>query len=83
MAHDDSICLMCYVVVVNLSFMQRFLVHQDEDKVGPTVEQVEPEVRAQPPQPQQEPRAIALGLKHASKSFMKRNHPVFGVLWIL
>ena len=35
--------------------MQRFLVRQGEDRAGPTFEQVEPEVRAQPPQPQKEP----------------------------
>ena len=31
------------------AFMQRFPVHQGEDRVGPAVEQVEPEVREQPP----------------------------------
>ena len=41
------------------------------------VEQVELVVRAQPPQPQQEPRAVAPGLKPASERFMKRNPPVF------
>ena len=40
------------------------------------VEQVEPEVRAQPPQPQQVPRAITPGLKPASERFMKRNPQV-------
>ena len=34
------------------AFMQRFSIHQGEDRVGPTVEQVELEVRAQSPQPQ-------------------------------
>ena len=34
------------------ALMQRFLVRQDEDRVGLAVEQVEPGVRAQPPQPQ-------------------------------
>ena len=33
-------------------FMQRFLVPQGENKAGPAVEQVGPEVRVQPPQPQ-------------------------------
>ena len=37
-----------------------------------------PEVRVLPPQPQQEPRAVAPGLKPASERFMKRNPPVFG-----
>ena len=32
--------------------MQGFPVRQGEDRAGPTVEQVGPEVRAQPPQPQ-------------------------------
>ena len=36
-----------------------------------------PEVRVQPPQPQQELRAVALGLKPTSERFMKRNPPVF------
>ena len=31
------------------AFIQRFLVCQGEDREGPMVEQVEPEVRAQPP----------------------------------
>ena len=31
------------------AFMLRFLVHQGEDRAVPQVEQVEPEVRAQPP----------------------------------
>ena len=30
------------------AFMQRFQVRQGEDRAGPAVEQVEPEVRAQP-----------------------------------
>ena len=34
------------------TFMQRFLVHKGEDRAAPMVEQVGPEVRAQPPQPQ-------------------------------
>ena len=59
------------------AFMQRFLVHQGEDRIGPTVEQVEPVVRAQPPQPQQEPQAVAPRLKPASERFMKRNPLVF------
>ena len=36
-----------------------------------------PEVRVPLPQPQQEPRAVATGLKPASERFMKRNPPVF------
>ena len=56
------------------AFIQRFLVRQGEDRAGPTVEQVEPEVRAQP---QQEPRTVAPGLKPASERFMKRNPQVF------
>ena len=35
--------------------MRRFPVQQGEDRAGPTTEQVEPEVRVQPPQPQQGP----------------------------
>ena len=57
--------------------MQRFLICQGEDRVGPAVEQVELEVRAQHPQTQQEPRAVAPGLKLASKRFTKRNPIVF------
>ena len=37
------------------ALMQRFPVQQGEDRAGPAVEQVGPEVGAQPPQPQQEP----------------------------
>ena len=59
------------------AFIQRFLVRQGEDKAGPTLEQVEPEVRAQPPQPQQEPQVVALGLKPTSERLMKRNPLVF------
>ena len=36
-----------------------------------------PKVRVPPPHPQQEPQAIASGLKPASERFMKRNPPVF------
>ena len=36
-----------------------------------------PKVRVPPPQPQQEPRPVASGLKPASEQFMKRNPPVF------
>ena len=57
--------------------MQRFLVQQGEDRAGPVVEQIGPEVGAQPPQPQQEPQVLAPGLKPASERFMKRNPPVF------
>ena len=35
-----------------VAFMQRFSVPQGENKAGPTGEQVGPEVRVQPPQPQ-------------------------------
>ena len=37
------------------ALIQRFLVRQGEDRAGPAIEQVGPEVKAQPPQPQQEP----------------------------
>ena len=57
--------------------MQRFLVPQGENRAGPTVEQIGPKVREQPPQPQLEPRAVAPRLKLASERFMKRNPPVF------
>ena len=59
------------------AFIQRFSVPQGENRAGPAVEQVGPEVRVQPPQPQQEPRAVAPRLKPASERFMKRNRPVF------
>ena len=59
------------------AFMQRFLVSQDENRAGPTVEQMKSEVRVQPPQLQQERRAVAHGLKPASKRFMKRNPLIF------
>ena len=35
--------------------MQRFTVPQGENRAGPAAEQMGPEVRVQPPQPQQEP----------------------------
>ena len=57
--------------------MQRFPVPQGENRASPTTEQMGPEVRAQPPQPQQEPRAVAPGLKPSSERFMKRNPLVF------
>ena len=57
--------------------MQRFLVPQGENRAGPAVERMGPEVRVPPPRHQQEPRAIAPGLKPASERFMKRNPPVF------
>ena len=57
--------------------MQRFPVPQGKSRAGPAVEQMGPEVRVPPPQPQQEPRAVAPGLKPASKRFMKRNPLVF------
>ena len=43
--------------------MQRIPVPQGENRVGPVVEQMGPEVRVQPPQPQQESQAIVYGLK--------------------
>ena len=39
------------------TLMQRFPVPQGKHRVGPTAEQMRPEVRVPPPQPQQEPRA--------------------------
>ena len=57
--------------------MQRFTVPQGENKVGPVVEQVIPEVRVQPLQPWQELHVVAPELKPTSKRFMKRNLPVF------
>ena len=57
--------------------MQRFPVPQGENVASPTVEPVGPEIRVQPPQPQQEPRVVVHGLKPASERFMKRNPPVF------
>ena len=57
--------------------MQRLPVPQGENRAGPTAEQMGPEVRVPPPQPQREPRAVALGLKPASEQFMKRNPLVF------
>ena len=59
------------------AFMQRFLVPQGENRAGPAIEQMGPEVRVQPPQLQQEPQAVAQGLKHTSERFMKRNPLVF------
>ena len=32
-------------------FMQRFMVSQGENRAGPVIEQIGPEVRVQPPQP--------------------------------
>ena len=57
--------------------MHRFPVPQGENRVGPAVEQVRPDVRVQPPQPLQELGAVALGLKPALERFMKRNPLVF------
>ena len=45
------------------AFIQRFPVPQGENRAVPAVEQMGPEVRVPPPRPQQEPRAVALGLK--------------------
>ena len=59
------------------AFMQRFPVPQGEHRVGLAAEQMRPEVRVPPPQPQREPWAAASGLKPASERFMKRNHLVF------
>ena len=50
------------------SFMQRYPAPQVENRVGPTGKQVGLQVRVQPPQPYQEPRAIALGMKPTSES---------------
>ena len=36
-----------------------------------------PEIRVQPPHPQQEPQAVAYRLKATFERFMKRNPPVF------
>ena len=47
------------------AFMQRFP-PQGENRAGPAIEQIGPEVRVQPPQPQEEPRVVAPGLKPAS-----------------
>ena len=57
--------------------MQRFPIPQGENMASPAVEPVGPEIGVQPPQPQQEPRVVAHGLKPASERFMKRNPPVF------
>ena len=57
--------------------MQRFPIPQGENKAGPTVQQMGPEIRVQPPQPQQEPRAVAPRLKPTSERFMKGNSLVF------
>ena len=59
------------------AFMQRFPVPQGENRAGLAVEQIEPEVRVKPPQPQQELWGVALGLKPTSERFMKRKTPVF------
>ena len=47
--------------------MQRFLVPQGENRAGPVAEQMGLEVKVPLAQPQQEPRAVAPGLKLASK----------------
>ena len=57
--------------------MQRLPVPQGENRVGPKSEEVGPEVRVRPPQSQQEPRVVVLGLKPTSERFMKRNPLVF------
>ena len=57
--------------------MQMLPIPQGKNRAGLTGEQVGPEVRVQPLQPQQEPQAVTPGLKPASKRFMKKNPPVF------
>ena len=57
--------------------MQRLPIPQGENRAGPMDEQVGPKVRVQPPQPRQEPRAVAPWLKPASEKFLKKNPPVF------
>ena len=57
--------------------MQRLSVPQGENRVGLMDEQVGPEVRVQPPQPRQEPQAVAPRLKTTSERFIKKNPPVF------
>ena len=57
--------------------MQRFPVPQGENRTGPAIEQMGPEIRVQPPQPQQELRAVAPGLKPASERFIKRKPLIF------
>ena len=57
--------------------MQRFPIPQGENRASPVSEQMGPEVRVPTPQPQQEPQAVAPGLKPASERVMKRNSPVF------
>ena len=59
------------------AFIQRLSVTSGENRAGPAVEQVGPEVSVQPPQPRQEPRALTPGLKLASERFMKKNPLVF------
>ena len=57
--------------------MQRFSVLQGENMASPVVEQVGPDIRIKPPQPQKELRAVAPWLKPSSERFMKRNPSVF------
>ena len=59
------------------ALMQRFPISQGENKASPAAERVGPKVRVPPPQPQQEPQAVALVLKPTSKLFMKSNPPIF------
>ena len=59
------------------TLMQRFPIPQGENRTGPAAERMGPEVRVSPPQPQQEPGAVAPGLKPASEQFMKRNPSIF------
>ena len=58
-------------------FIQRLSVPHGEKRAGPIIEQMRQEIRVQPPQPQQEPWAVAHGLKPTSERFMKRNPSVF------
>ena len=57
--------------------MQTLPIPQGENRACPTIEQIRLVVRVQPPQPQQEPRVVAHGLKPTSERFMKRNPPAF------
>ena len=67
--------LKCHQNQLFEAFTQRFL--RRLCRAGPAVEPMGPKVRVQPPQPEQEPRAVAPGLKPASEMFMKKNPLVF------
>ena len=49
------------------AFIQRFPVPQGENRAGPVVERIGPEVKVPHPRHQQEPQAVAPGLKPASE----------------